>query len=98
VLIFVIQAVLVSMPSIEGSFGVAYGKGPHGWDSEEVAACKLAAGVLNALESYFWVSRDRQSSPLRIKLTLRMRYPRNTFVVRDWLTGLQLMLMKNLDW
>jgi hypothetical protein len=49
------QAVLVSMPSIEGSFGVAYGKGPHGWDSEEVAACKLAAGVLNALESYFWV-------------------------------------------
>lgn len=44
------------MPSIEGSFGVAYGKGPHGWDSEEVAACKLAAGVLNALESYFWVS------------------------------------------
>ncbi|KAJ9110677.1 hypothetical protein QFC19_001506 [Naganishia cerealis] len=48
------EAVLVTMPSIEGSFGVAYGKGPHGWDSEEVAACKLAAGVLNALESYFW--------------------------------------------
>ncbi|KAJ9111193.1 hypothetical protein QFC20_002687 [Naganishia adeliensis] len=48
------EAVLVSMPSIEGSFGVAYGKGPYGWDSEEVAACKLAAGVLNALESYFW--------------------------------------------
>ncbi|KAJ9101136.1 hypothetical protein QFC21_003354 [Naganishia friedmannii] len=48
------EAVLVSMPSIEGSFGVAYGKGPYGWDSDEVAACKLAAGVLNALESYFW--------------------------------------------
>lgn len=43
------------MPSVEGSYGVAYANGPFGWDAEGLAAAELAAGVLNALESYFWV-------------------------------------------
>jgi hypothetical protein len=43
------------MPSTEGSYGVVYGNGPFGWDAEGLAAADLAAGVLNALESYFWV-------------------------------------------
>jgi hypothetical protein len=44
------------MPSTEGSYGVVYGNGPFGWDAKGLLAADLAAGVLNALESYFWVS------------------------------------------
>lgn len=50
------QAKVVTLPSVEGSYGVVYGNGPYGWDAEGLAAAELAAGVLNALESYFWVS------------------------------------------
>lgn len=52
---FGLQAVVVSMASIEGSYASVYGKGPVGWEHGDLAAVKLAAGVLNALESYFWV-------------------------------------------
>jgi hypothetical protein len=51
-----LQAKVVTLPSVEGSYGVVYGNGPYGWDAEGLAAAELAAGVLNALESYFWVS------------------------------------------
>ncbi len=48
------KAVVVSM-SIDGSYATAYGKGPVGWEATDLTAVKLAAGVLNAMESYFWV-------------------------------------------
>lgn len=48
------KAVVVPVASVEGSFLMAYGSGPCGWDAKNLAACKLAAGVVNALESYFW--------------------------------------------
>lgn len=50
------------MASIEGSYASVYGKGPVGWQHKELAAVKLAAGVLNALESYFWVSDEDRAS------------------------------------
>lgn len=49
-----VQAVVVPVASVEGSFLMAYARGPYGWTAQDLAACKLAAGVLNALESYFW--------------------------------------------
>jgi hypothetical protein len=52
-----LQGVVVSMGSMEGSYASLYGKGPYGWEHKDLTAVKLAAGVLNALESYFWVSR-----------------------------------------
>jgi hypothetical protein len=49
------------MGSIEGSYATVYGKGPLGWEHKDLAAVKLSAGVLNALESYFWVSYDMEA-------------------------------------
>jgi hypothetical protein len=82
------------MPSIEGSFGVAYGKGPYGWDSEEVAACKLAAGVLNALESYFWVSLF---TSLQIAKLICCDH-RNTSEVPDLLTEPRSISTRSMAW
>lgn len=57
------QAVVVAMASIEGSFATVYGKGPVGWNHKDLPAIMVAAGVLNALESYFWVRFANPTSP-----------------------------------
>jgi hypothetical protein len=84
------------MASIESSFGVVYGKGPHGWDSQEVAVCKLAARVLNAYESYFWVSVIFNHLPIQ---PFRSNSPfRNAFEALDSLMALPSVSMKSTGW
>ncbi|WVR06565.1 hypothetical protein IAU60_003596 [Kwoniella sp. DSM 27419] len=50
------KCIIVPMPAIEGSYSIHYAKGPAGIDHPDLPALRLAASVLNALESYLWKS------------------------------------------
>ncbi|KAK8858824.1 hypothetical protein IAR55_003054 [Kwoniella newhampshirensis] len=50
------KCIVVPMPAIEGSYSTHFGKGPAGYDHPDLPALRLAAAVLNALESYLWKS------------------------------------------
>lgn len=98
-----VQAKVVAMPSVEGSYGVVYAKGPYGWDAQGLAATELAAGVLNALESYFWASQHLLLYMSATMGALTDRIPidfwphRNTSEVPVWRMVPRLESMKNLD-
>lgn len=55
-LIFFIEAIVMSLPTIESSFVTHTTKGIQGFDNAEYPAIRLALEVLNATESYLWVS------------------------------------------
>lgn len=44
------------MPAIEGSYSAHFANGLVGWDHPDLPALRLAASVLNAMESYLWKS------------------------------------------
>lgn len=48
------QAVLVTLPSIEGSYSHHTAKGVVGWDHPDLPSLEVTKSVLNALESYLW--------------------------------------------
>nr|XP_019045357.1 cytoplasmic protein [Kwoniella bestiolae CBS 10118]OCF24287.1 cytoplasmic protein [Kwoniella bestiolae CBS 10118] len=50
------KCIIVPMPAIEGSYSMHYAKGPSGFDNSDLPALRLAASVLNAMESYLWKS------------------------------------------
>ncbi|OCF75418.1 cytoplasmic protein [Kwoniella mangroviensis CBS 8886] len=50
------KCIIVPMPAIEGSYSQHYAKGPSGFDNSDLPALRLAASVLNAMESYLWKS------------------------------------------
>jgi len=52
------QAIVMSLPTIESSFVTHTAKGIQGFDHPEYPAIRLALEVLNATESYLWVSSD----------------------------------------
>lgn len=51
-----IQAIVMSLPTIESSFVMHTTKGIQGFDHPEYPAVRVALEVLNATESYLWVS------------------------------------------
>ncbi|WWD18715.1 hypothetical protein CI109_103169 [Kwoniella shandongensis] len=50
------KCIVVPMPAIEGSYSCHFAKGPAGFNHPDLPAVRLAAAVLNALESYLWKS------------------------------------------
>ncbi|CED82231.1 cytoplasm protein [Phaffia rhodozyma] len=48
------SAVLVTLPSIEGSYSNHTAKGVVGWDHPDLPSLEVTKAVLNALESYLW--------------------------------------------
>lgn len=53
---FPTQAVVLSLPTIESSFVTHYAKGIRGYAHPEYPALRVATEILNATESYLWVS------------------------------------------
>ena len=49
------QAVVMSLPTTESSFGIHTTMGVQGFDNPEYPAIRLAMRVLNAVEGYLWV-------------------------------------------
>ncbi|WWC71010.1 uncharacterized protein I206_104963 [Kwoniella pini CBS 10737] len=50
------KCIVVPMPAIEGSYSQHFAKGPAGHDHPDLPALRLAASILNAMESYLWKS------------------------------------------
>ena len=50
------KAVVVSLPTIESAFVTHTTKGIQGWSHPEFPVLRVAIEVLNATESYLWVS------------------------------------------
>ncbi|WWC62849.1 uncharacterized protein I303_105447 [Kwoniella dejecticola CBS 10117] len=50
------KCIVVPMPAIEGSYSQHFAKGPAGHDHPDLPALRLAAAILNAMESYLWKS------------------------------------------
>ncbi|WWC88419.1 uncharacterized protein L201_003330 [Kwoniella dendrophila CBS 6074] len=50
------KCIIVPMPAIEGSYSQHFAKGPAGYDHPDLPALRLAASILNAMESYLWKS------------------------------------------
>lgn len=50
------QCVIIPMPAIEGSYATFFATGPSGHSHPDLPALRLAASLLNALESYLWKS------------------------------------------
>ena len=50
-----LQAIVMSLPTIESSFVTHTSKGIRGFDHSEYPAIRVALEVLNATEGYLWV-------------------------------------------
>ncbi|OXG18692.1 cytoplasmic protein [Cryptococcus neoformans Tu401-1] len=50
------KCVIIPMPAIEGSYATFFATGPSGHSHPDLPALRLAASLLNALESYLWKS------------------------------------------
>lgn len=57
----VLQAVVMSLPTVESSYVMHTTKGIHGFDHPEYPVIRVALEVLNATEGFLWVSHSINS-------------------------------------
>jgi hypothetical protein len=92
-LIINIQAIVMSLPTVESSFATHTTKGIQGFNHPDYPVLRVAAEVLNATESFLWVCSTYRARCMSLILVISSVI----FVDRVWLTALMFLSTQKLD-